>query len=58
MANERETPELLKWLSKAFIALNWFSVGVRAGTIVVEHTNECKCIKQTYYKTPEHNLKT
>ena len=32
-ADERETLELLKWLSKVIIAINWFSNGVEAGII-------------------------
>ena len=31
MENEKETLELLKWLSKAIIAINWFSGCVQAG---------------------------
>ena len=62
MTNEREAFELLKWLSKAIIAVNWFSRGVQAGIIFAEHINECNCIQQTSYymcdKTPEHALKT
>ena len=54
--------ELLKWLSKAIIAINWFSVDVQVGIILAEHINEWKCIKHTsyymYHKTPEHALKS
>ena len=41
--------QLLKWLSKAIIEINWFSGGVPAGIIVAEHVNQHKCIKQTSY---------
>ena len=44
LANERETLELLKWLSNAITAINWFNGGVQASIIVAEHINECKCI--------------
>ena len=44
-ANERKTPEILKWLSKAIIAINLLSGGVQAGKIVAEHIKEGKCIK-------------
>ena len=61
MASERETLELLKWLSKAIIAFNWFNGGVQARMIIAEHIKECKCIQQTsynmYHKTSEHTLK-
>ena len=58
MANERETSELFKWLSKAIIVFNWFSSGVQANAIVAERINVCKCIKQTCYKTLEYDLKS
>ena len=62
MANEWETLELLTWLSKAIIAINWFNGGIQANKNVAEHKNECRCIKQTgyhmYHKTPEHALKS
>ena len=61
LANDRATMKLLKWLSKAIIAINWFSSGVQDGIINAEHINECKSIKHISYcmchKTPEHGLK-
>ena len=61
LANERETLEFLKWLTKAITAINWFSDGVQAGIIVTEHINECKCIKKVscymYHNTPEQAVK-
>ena len=60
LTNKRETLKLLKWLSKAFIVLNWISGGAQAGIIVAEHINESECVKQTsyymYHKTPVHAL--
>ena len=44
MANERETLELLKLLSKAIIEINWFSSCVQADVIVAERTNGRKYI--------------
>ena len=62
LTNEWETLEILKWLSKAIIAINWFNGDVQAGIIVAKHINKCRCIKQTtyyvYHKTPEHALKS
>ena len=52
----------MNWLSKAIIAINWFSGNVQVGIVFAEHVNECKCVKYTsyymYYKTPEHALKS
>ena len=42
LANEKEALYLLKWLSKAIIAINWFSGGVQAGIIVAEAYNPLK----------------
>ena len=64
MANERETPGILKWLSKAIIAINLLSGGAQTGKIVAEYINESKCINRrvvTYlyhHKTSEHVLKS
>ena len=58
LANESETLELMKWLSKAVITVTWFSGGVETGIIVAEHINEFNCMKRkSYYmcyKTPEN----
>ena len=44
MSIEREALKLLKWHSKAIIAINWFSGCVQAGITVTQHVNECKSI--------------
>ena len=49
LANEWETLELLKWLLKAIIAINWLDGDVEAAIIVAEHINEWKCINQVNY---------
>ena len=41
--------ELLKWLSKAIIAMNWFSANVQVGIIFAGHVNEWICIEHTSY---------
>ena len=62
MANETEKLGILQWVSKAIIAINWFSGGVQASIVVTEHINEWKYNKQTsysmYLKNSEHTLKS
>ena len=59
--NLEETSKLLKWLSKAIIAISSFTHCVQISIVAAEHVNKCKGINQTsyymYHKTPEYALK-
>ena len=46
LENEIEMLEILKWLLKVIVAINWFSGGVQVGIIIGKCINEGKCIKQ------------
>ena len=46
LENETEMLEILKWLLKVIVAINWFSGGVQVGIIIGKYINECKFIKQ------------